>query len=65
MPLSMRPALTGAPSFRNMTYLQGLSSVGLLGYHLHELADQRLGHDHQPAAAFSFSRRDRARLVVF
>ena len=33
--LKIKPAITGAASFRNMTYIQGLSSVGIMAYHLH------------------------------
>ena len=33
--LKIKPAITSAASFRNVTYIQGLSSVGMLGYHLH------------------------------
>jgi len=33
----IKPAITSARSFRNVTYLQGLSSLGLMGYHLYEL----------------------------
>ncbi len=35
--LRIKPGVTSAASFRNFTYFQGLSSVGLLFYHMHEL----------------------------
>jgi hypothetical protein len=45
--LRIRPTLTSAPSFRNFTYFQGLSSVAAFFYHIHEL--QQLGNTIPPA----------------
>jgi len=33
----IKPSITLANSFRNFTYFQGLSSIGILYYHLYEL----------------------------
>lgn len=33
----IKPSITSAASFRNFTYFQGVSSLGLVMYHLHEL----------------------------
>ena len=35
--LKIKPSITSAPSFRNVTYFGGFSALGLLFYHLHEL----------------------------
>lgn len=35
--LRLRPVLTAANSFRNFTYFQGLTSLGMLAAHLHDL----------------------------
>ena len=35
--LKIKPSITLSPSFRNVTYLQGLSSLGLFGWHLQGL----------------------------
>jgi hypothetical protein len=35
--LKVKPSITAGSSFKNITYFQGFSSLGFMGYHLHEL----------------------------
>ena len=35
--LRLKPSITLASSFRNFTYFQAITSIGMLYYHLHEL----------------------------
>ena len=35
--LKIKPSITGANSYKNFVYFQGVTSLGAMGYHLYEL----------------------------